>query len=102
MNSMSVFAELNVDVPEEVIEGNSAVLFCKTTCNFSDSTKYSWYKNKIPLLESFSRKELILQPVSSDDAGEYSCALREHKDLPSPAVMLNVRCELIPSFHLYN
>ncbi|XP_056595667.1 B-cell receptor CD22-like [Triplophysa dalaica] len=83
--------ELNVEVPEEVVEGNSIVLFCKTTCNFSESTKYSWYKNKIPLLESFSRKEMFLQPVSSDDAGEYSCALREHKDLPSPAVMLNVR-----------
>ncbi|XP_057187776.1 B-cell receptor CD22-like [Triplophysa rosa] len=83
--------ELNVEVPEEVIEGNSAVLFCKTTCNFADSTKYSWYKNKIPLSESFSRKELFLRPVSSDDAGEYSCALREHKDLPSPAVTLNVR-----------
>ncbi|XP_065130473.1 uncharacterized protein [Paramisgurnus dabryanus] len=69
-------------------EGNSAVLFCKTTCNLTSSTNFIWYKNKSPLSESFSNK-LILQSVSRDDAGNYSCAVRG-KRLKSPAVTLMI------------
>ncbi|XP_065130488.1 uncharacterized protein [Paramisgurnus dabryanus] len=83
--------ELRVEVPEEVVEGNSAALFCKTTCNLASSTKYIWYKNKSPLSESFSGNKLILQSVNSDDAGNYSCAVRGDEHLQSPAVTLTVR-----------
>nr|XP_055060149.1 uncharacterized protein LOC129443915 isoform X2 [Misgurnus anguillicaudatus] len=75
--------ELRVEIHNE---GNSTVLFCKTTCNLSSKTKYIWYKNKSPLSESFSSNKLILQSVSRDDAGNYSCAIRGDKHLKSPAV----------------
>ncbi|XP_073716276.1 uncharacterized protein [Misgurnus anguillicaudatus] len=75
--------ELRVEIHNE---GNSTVFFCKTTCNLSRKTKYIWYKNKSPLSESFSSNKLILQSVSRDDAGNYSCAIRGDKHLKSPAV----------------
>nr|XP_055060158.1 uncharacterized protein LOC129443918 isoform X2 [Misgurnus anguillicaudatus] len=82
--------ELSVEIPEEVVEGNSAVLFCKTTCNFTSSRKYIWYKNKSPLSESFSSNKLILQSVSRDDEGNYSCAVKGDEHLKSPAVTLMI------------
>nr|XP_055062404.1 uncharacterized protein LOC129445257 [Misgurnus anguillicaudatus] len=83
--------ELSVEIPEEVVEGKSAVLLCKTTCILANSTKYIWYKNKSPLSESFSSNKLILQSVSRDDEGNYSCAVRGDEHLKSPAVTLTVR-----------
>ncbi|XP_065151126.2 uncharacterized protein [Paramisgurnus dabryanus] len=77
-------------------EGNSAVLFCKTTCNLTSSTNFIWYKNKSPLSESFSNK-LKLQSVSSDDEGDYSCAVRGHEHLKSPAVTLRILTENSPT-----
>ncbi|XP_073716277.1 uncharacterized protein [Misgurnus anguillicaudatus] len=82
--------ELRVEVHNE---GNSAVLFCKTTCNLPRSKRYIWYKNKSPLSESFISNKLILQPVSSDDEGNYSCAVRGDKHLKSPAVTLRIITE---------
>nr|XP_017211393.1 B-cell receptor CD22-like [Danio rerio] len=82
--------ELRVETPEEVVEGDSPVLICKSSCNLG-STNFSWYKNG----ESFSKwvgeNQLILQSVSREDSGNYSCAVRDLKDLPSPALTLNVR-----------
>ncbi|XP_065130481.1 uncharacterized protein [Paramisgurnus dabryanus] len=83
--------ELRVEVPEQVVEGNSAALFCKTTCNLTSKTNFTWYKNKSPLSESFRSNKLILQSVSRDDAGDYSCAVKGDEDLKSPPVTLTVR-----------
>nr|XP_055060146.1 uncharacterized protein LOC129443914 isoform X2 [Misgurnus anguillicaudatus] len=80
--------ELRVEIYND---GNSTVLFCKTTCNLPSKTKYIWYKNKSPLSESFSSNKLILQSVSRDDEGDYSCAVRGDEHLKSPAVTLTVR-----------
>uniref|UniRef100_A0A8C1QLG0 Ig-like domain-containing protein n=1 Tax=Cyprinus carpio TaxID=7962 RepID=A0A8C1QLG0_CYPCA len=83
--------ELRVEIPEEVVEGESSVLVCKTTCNLSDKTNFTWYKNSKSLSESIDSDQLLLQSVSSDDSGNYSCAVRDQKHLPSPAVTLSVR-----------
>ncbi|XP_051559436.1 B-cell receptor CD22-like isoform X2 [Myxocyprinus asiaticus] len=82
---------LSVEISGEVIEGNQANLFCKTTCNLRYNPKIAWYKNSIFFSESFSTNELLLQSVSSDDTGKYSCAVTKYEHLPSPAVTLNVR-----------
>ncbi|XP_042573174.1 B-cell receptor CD22-like isoform X2 [Cyprinus carpio] len=83
--------ELRVEIPEEVVEGESSVLVCKTTCNLSDKTNFTWYKNSKSLSESIDSYQLLLQSVSSDDSGNYSCAVRDQKHLLSPAVTLSVR-----------
>ncbi|XP_051560305.1 B-cell receptor CD22-like [Myxocyprinus asiaticus] len=83
--------DLRVEIPEEVREGNSAVLVCKTTCNLGNRANYNWYKNSKPFSGSLSTNELLLQSVSSDDTGNYSCAVTQHEHLPSPAVTLSVR-----------
>ncbi|XP_050958628.1 B-cell receptor CD22-like isoform X1 [Labeo rohita] len=83
--------ELRVEIPEEIIEGQSPVLFCKTTCNLSYKTNFTWYKNGKHLSESVGSNQLLLPSVSSDDTGNYSCAVTDQKHLPSPAVTLSVR-----------
>uniref|UniRef100_A0A672QZE1 Zgc:172106 n=1 Tax=Sinocyclocheilus grahami TaxID=75366 RepID=A0A672QZE1_SINGR len=83
--------ELRLEIPAEIIEGESPVLFCKTTCDLSGKTEFTWYKNGKRLSESIGSNQLLLQSVSSDDTGNYSCAVRDQKHLPSPAVSLSVR-----------
>ncbi|KAF4118227.1 hypothetical protein G5714_000278 [Onychostoma macrolepis] len=84
-------AELRVEIPEEVVEGESPVLFCKTTCDLSDKTDFTWYKNSKRVSESIGSNQLLLRSVSSDDTGNYSCAVRDQKHLSSPARTLSVR-----------
>lgn len=83
--------ELRVEIPEEVVEGESPVLFCKTTCNLSDKSDFTWYKNGKRLSEWSVLNQLLLASVSSDDTGNYSCAVRDQKHLASPALTLSVR-----------
>ncbi|KAK9981617.1 hypothetical protein ABG768_001141 [Culter alburnus] len=82
--------ELRVEIPEEVVEKDSPVLFCNTTCILS-GTDFIWYKNGKRLSERSGTNQLLLQSVSSDDTGNYSCAARDREHLPSPAVTLSVR-----------
>ncbi|KAF5906478.1 B-cell receptor CD22-like, partial [Clarias magur] len=82
---------LQLIAPAEVTEGQSAVLTCKTTCSLTDPT-FIWYKNRRDLTTNTIRSnEVHLQPVSSEDAGSYSCAVRGYEHLPSPARTLRVR-----------
>ncbi|XP_067296814.1 B-cell receptor CD22-like [Pseudorasbora parva] len=87
--------ELRVEIPEEVVEKQSPVLICKTTCNLSNKATFLWYKNGKPLSDWSGGNELLLESVSSDDTGNYSCAARgqerDQEHLSSPAVTLSVR-----------
>uniref|UniRef100_A0A8C2IID6 Ig-like domain-containing protein n=1 Tax=Cyprinus carpio TaxID=7962 RepID=A0A8C2IID6_CYPCA len=80
-----------VEIPAEIMEGESPVLFCKTTCDLSGKTNFTWYKNGKRLSERIISEQLLLPSVSSDDTGNYSCAVRDQKHLSSPAVTLSVR-----------
>ncbi|KAL0202765.1 hypothetical protein M9458_000783, partial [Cirrhinus mrigala] len=84
---------LRVEIPEEISEGQSPVLFCKTTCNLSDKTNFTWYKNGKRLSESIGSNKLLLPSVSSDDTGNYSCAVTDQKHLP-------VRCTSRLDLHI--
>ncbi|KAM9495005.1 B-cell receptor CD22-like [Clarias gariepinus] len=57
-------------------------LSCITTCTLSNNPTYIWYKNG-QRVTNHNRNDLY---ISSGDAGSYSCAVRGHEDLRSPAV----------------
>ncbi|XP_058237746.1 uncharacterized protein LOC131347601 [Hemibagrus wyckioides] len=61
-------------------------LSCITTCSLSNNPTYIWYKNRQRVTDQ-DRNELY---VSSGNAGSYSCAVRGHEELRSPAVCLTV------------
>ncbi|XP_045568524.1 uncharacterized protein, partial [Salmo salar] len=75
--------------PATVTEGQKVILTCSTTCTLTDNPNptYIWYKNGHVTTQSNS---LFLNPVSSEDAGRYSCAVEGHKDLYSPEETLTV------------
>ncbi|XP_066511087.1 B-cell receptor CD22-like [Hoplias malabaricus] len=86
--------ELRVETPGAVTEGGAAVLKCVTTCNLTAPT-FIWYKNGRPLTtKATTNNQLHLQPVSSEDAGSYSCAVNGYQHLPSPDHTLTVRYPL--------
>ncbi|KAL7845350.1 hypothetical protein AOLI_G00235420 [Acnodon oligacanthus] len=80
--------DLQVEVPERVIEGGDVTLTCKTTCSLTVRPTFTWYRNGRRL--SYSTDQLRLQPVSREDAGRYRCAVLG-QNLRSPEVPLNVR-----------
>ncbi|XP_053085277.1 B-cell receptor CD22-like [Pangasianodon hypophthalmus] len=57
-------------------------LSCFTTCTLPNNPTYIWYKNRQRVTDQ-DRNELY---DSSEDAGSYSCAVRGHEELRSPAV----------------
>uniref|UniRef100_A0A8K9VBD2 Ig-like domain-containing protein n=1 Tax=Oncorhynchus mykiss TaxID=8022 RepID=A0A8K9VBD2_ONCMY len=59
-------------------------LTCITTCTLADNPTYIWYKNGQHLDESTSPQ--YKDPVSSNYEDSYSCAVKGHEDLLSPAV----------------
>uniref|UniRef100_A0AAZ3QL43 Ig-like domain-containing protein n=1 Tax=Oncorhynchus tshawytscha TaxID=74940 RepID=A0AAZ3QL43_ONCTS len=70
------------DLKVERIYDNT--LTCSTTCTLTDNPTYIWYKNGQHLDESTSPQ--YKDPVSSNYDDSFSCAVKGHEDLPSPAV----------------
>ncbi|XP_051802058.1 junctional adhesion molecule A-like isoform X3 [Acanthochromis polyacanthus] len=71
----------------EVTEGQRVTLTCSTSCPLTDNNNYIWYLNGRPLSQN---KHLVLDPVSLQDAGNYSCAVKTHEHMTSAAKMLTV------------
>ena len=76
-----------------VTEGDSVTLTCGASCTLDANTTYVWHKNTndLPFTMVNMNSSLHLNPVSMEDEGIYSCALRGHEDHPSTAVSLRVR-----------
>ncbi|XP_045070328.1 B-cell receptor CD22-like [Coregonus clupeaformis] len=90
--SLTVTDVVLVMDPTSVSEGARVTLTCRTKCTLDPITSYSWYKNGQPIPNSNTYSPVYsLFPVSSEDAGRYSCAVEGHEDLPSPEDTLNVR-----------
>ncbi|TRY86108.1 hypothetical protein DNTS_030191 [Danionella cerebrum] len=83
--------ELRVELPDEPLEGSSAALTCKSSCNLPNTTNFIWSKNQKLLSESQGSNHLSLSPITREDAGNYSCASTEPKHLQSASVALSVR-----------
>ncbi|XP_039655294.1 uncharacterized protein LOC120558382 [Perca fluviatilis] len=59
-----------------VTEGQRVTLSCSTSCPLTDNTTYIWYLNSRPLTPTEKQnKHLVLDPVSRQHAGNYSCAV---------------------------
>ncbi|XP_045542985.1 B-cell receptor CD22 [Salmo salar] len=83
---------LQVEVtPATVTEGQRVTLACRTVCTLIDNPNpsYIWYKKGQRLTNQ--NNSLILNPVSSEDAGRYSCAVEGFEDLPSAEETLTVK-----------
>ncbi|XP_055792891.1 sialoadhesin-like [Salvelinus fontinalis] len=79
----------------KVTGGNQdKTLTCSTTCTLTDNPTYIWYKNGQHLDESTSPQ--YKDPVSSNYDDSYSCAVKGHEDLRSPAVCVQgQRCSRV-------
>ncbi|XP_051240486.1 uncharacterized protein LOC127354556 [Dicentrarchus labrax] len=74
-----------------VTEGQRVTLTCSTSCPLTDNTNYIWYLNSRPLtLPENQNKHLVLDPVSSQHAGRYSCAVKTHNNISSREKTLTV------------
>ncbi|XP_026159852.1 uncharacterized protein LOC113128610 [Mastacembelus armatus] len=74
-----------------VTEGQTVTLTCSTSCPVTDNTNYIWYLNRRPVtLPQSQNKHLVLDPVSSQHAGNYSCAVKTHKNIISHERILTV------------
>ncbi|XP_043101036.1 uncharacterized protein LOC122349153 [Puntigrus tetrazona] len=76
---------LQVKAPQLVLEKEAFNLTCETTCSLTDA--FIWYKNGQTL--TIQSQTLQLESERSD-SGRYSCAVREHQHLPSPALNISV------------
>ncbi|XP_070684171.1 cell adhesion molecule CEACAM21-like [Pempheris klunzingeri] len=66
--------------PAVVTEGQRVTLTCITSCPLADNTTYTWSLNGRPLtLQETQNKHLVLDPVSSQHAGNYVCAVSNGK-----------------------
>ena len=90
--------------PTAVTEGQSVTLTCNHAqpCPAHVNPTYIWYQDRKRVSNQHTMRDnpLILNSVSSKDSGNYSCALSGHKDYPSPAVTLVVRCMLTTFYQL--
>ncbi|XP_039469923.1 B-cell receptor CD22-like [Oreochromis aureus] len=89
-----IVTELRVKMsPSAVVtEGQRVTLTCSTSCPLTDNTNYIWYLISQPLtLTEAQNKHLILNPVSREDAGSYSCAVKTNKDISSAPKTLTVQ-----------
>ncbi|XP_055772662.1 junctional adhesion molecule A-like [Salvelinus fontinalis] len=104
LRSPAVYILLEMD-PTSVSEGERVTLRCRTKCTVALNPTYIWYKNGQHLTNTItsynslilnpvtSYNSLILDPVSSEDAGNYSCAVKGFERILSPEETLTVRCE---------
>ncbi|XP_042340356.1 carcinoembryonic antigen-related cell adhesion molecule 21-like [Plectropomus leopardus] len=75
-----------------VTEDQRVTLTCSTSCPLTDDTNYIWFFNSRPLtLTGSQNKHLILDPVNSLHAGNYSCAVKTQRDFTSPEEALTVQ-----------
>ncbi|CAK6977149.1 uncharacterized protein LOC127354553, partial [Scomber scombrus] len=78
--------------PAVVTEGQRVTLTCSTSCPLTDNTNYIWYLNSRRLTEPESQnKHLLLDPVTIQHAGNYSCAVKTHQNIISGEKTLTVQ-----------
>ncbi|XP_064816209.1 B-cell receptor CD22-like [Oncorhynchus masou masou] len=78
--------------PTSVSEGGWVTLRCRTQCTVGLNPTYIWYKNGQRLTNPVtSYNSRIVYPVSSEDAGNYSCVVEGLERILSPEETLTVR-----------
>lgn len=85
-----VLAVRVVFTPAVVTEGDRVRLTCSTSCPLSLNTSYVWTFDGRPLnLTERQNKHVVLDPVSSQHAGSYSCAVQHHSRSADKALTVN-------------
>ncbi|XP_076141012.1 B-cell receptor CD22-like [Alosa pseudoharengus] len=75
----------------EVKEGDHVNLTCGNTCPLSTNPAFTWSKYGRPVeKKQITKNQLQLHPVSYEDEGSYTCAVRGHEGHPSPPYRLHV------------
>ncbi|XP_063064194.1 B-cell receptor CD22-like [Engraulis encrasicolus] len=71
--------------PALVNEGSTVTLTCITSCSLSSNPTYIWYKNSQPVTYKYTAtgNTLTINSTTTEDAGDYSCAVEEYEKLPS-------------------
>uniref|UniRef100_A0A3P9KHZ0 Ig-like domain-containing protein n=1 Tax=Oryzias latipes TaxID=8090 RepID=A0A3P9KHZ0_ORYLA len=72
----------------EVTEGQKVTLTCSTSCPLTQNSNFRWYLNHQPL--KLENKHLVIDAVTSQDAGNYSCVDKTKEDSMSPVKTLTV------------
>ncbi|MEQ2306230.1 hypothetical protein AMECASPLE_006029 [Ameca splendens] len=81
--------------PSDVVtEGQRVTLTCSTSCPLTETMTYIWFFNEQLLsLSETQNKHVVLNPVRTMHAGNYSCAVRTHQNISSPLEALTVKKE---------
>ncbi|XP_063063882.1 sialoadhesin-like [Engraulis encrasicolus] len=79
---------------DTVTEGDNVTMSCSTRCKLKGNTTFIWYKDNMTPIKTSSRhpstsSSLHLDPVSSEDAGQYYCAIEGQEDVTSSAATLH-------------
>ncbi|XP_058495790.1 sialoadhesin-like [Solea solea] len=81
-----------------VTEGQRVTVTCRTSCPLANDTNYIWYFNN-QTLDGTKRhsKRLVLDPVSSQHAGNYTCAVETQRHRSDEGVLTVHRKMWIPA-----
>lgn len=77
--------------PAKAKEGNRVKLTCNYRCPLTSNVTYIWYFNKRSMNLTESKSKLVLDPVSSEHAGSYSCEVKTDKTFKSIEETLTVQ-----------
>ncbi|TWW58995.1 putative RNA-directed DNA polymerase from transposon X-element [Takifugu flavidus] len=73
-------------------EGDRVKLTCSTSCPLTNNKNYIWYLNdQLLQLPEHQNKHLVLDVVTTQHAGKYSCAVNTQRDVRSPEKTLRVQ-----------
>ncbi|TWW53087.1 hypothetical protein D4764_0016650 [Takifugu flavidus] len=84
--------KVKISPSTEVTEGDRVKLTCSTSCTLTNNKNYIWYLNdQLLQLPEHQNKHLVLDAVTTQHAGNYSCAVNTQRDVRSPEKTLRVQ-----------
>ncbi|XP_041839366.1 uncharacterized protein LOC121638579 isoform X2 [Melanotaenia boesemani] len=79
----------------EVTEGQRVTLTCSTSCPLAENITYIWFLNNQNLsIHVNQNKHMVLDPVSIQHEGNYSCAVSSSQFISSPEQALMVKAHV--------
>ncbi|TWW58961.1 hypothetical protein D4764_06G0004910 [Takifugu flavidus] len=92
LQSDEVYIKVKISPSTEVTEGDGVKLTCSTSCPLTNNKNYIWYLNdQLLQLPEHQNKHLVLDAVTTQHAGNYSCAVNTQRDVRSPEKTLRVQ-----------
>ncbi|TWW54830.1 hypothetical protein D4764_0256310 [Takifugu flavidus] len=90
--AVTVDIKVKISPSTEVTEGDRVKLTCSTSCPLTNNKNYIWYLNdQLLQLPEHQNKHLVLDAVTTQHAGNYSCAVNTQRDVRSPEKTLRVQ-----------